>query len=226
MKIIGFSGKKQSGKTTAVNDLQSKLSKYEQINFADCLKELVFRYFAAPTKEYEHTIYDPFETKESKQQKHLCGKTYRELLQIIGTNMFRGLWPDIWIENYKFRIRTESRPAARIILTTDIRFLNEVKCIQDLGGHVIRLLRCPFPEDKHESETALDWLDGAYFNPPESETVKAIYKNHCFDAFIDNREMSIEQQNEAVWKLIQERGWLKEQGQPKSTLLPKERNEE
>ena len=147
MKIIAISGKKQSGKTTAIKDLQNKIDVCEALNFADCLKELVFSYFAAPIEEYKHTIHEPFMTEESKQLKHPCGKTYRELLQIIGTDMFRGLWPEIWIENYKFRagILCTDYPQELTILTVDVRFPNDVKCIQELGGHVIKLISLPEP---------------------------------------------------------------------------------
>ncbi len=214
MKIIAISGKKQSGKTTAIKDLQNKIDVYEVLNFADCLKELVFSYFAAPTEEYEHTVHEPFTTEESKQLKHPCGKTYRELLQIIGTDMFRGLWPDIWIENYKFRagILCTDYPQEVTILTADVRFPNEIECIQDLGGHVIRLLRNPF-NDQHESETALDnysLRDGGevVWNKVYNEGLQRMRSKPGFDAIVDNRNMDIPAQNKAVIELIKERKWL------------------
>lgn len=212
MKIIGFSGKKQSGKTTAVDflalKLQDSLGNFVEIRaFADCLKELVFRYLAAPTEEYKDTAYDPFTTEESKRRVHPCGKAYRELFQLIGTGWFRMIWPEIWVENYKFRIQIDP---PKVLLTPDVRFPNEVKCIQEMGGHVIRLLRAPFPEDKHESETALDGTESATIACQAVAKVGGTLYGAVglFDAIIDNRNMSIEQQNEAVWKLVNERGWV------------------
>ena len=208
MKIIAFSGKRGSGKTTAANGivlhLDANNAKWFRLDFADCLKEIVFRYFAALTPEYKYTIHEPFTDEQSKTRIHPCGKTYRELLLIIGTDMFRDLWPEVWVENYKFRTGVYEDD---IIITADVRFPNEVKCVQELGGHVIRLLRNPY-NDRHASETALDWLDGEYFNPPESNSAKNFYKNLHFDAFIDNREMSIKECREAVWKLVSERKWI------------------
>lgn len=217
MKIIGFSGKKQSGKTTAANFLCKKLypsAEVDILSFATALKELVFQYFVTPTKEFEQCVWEPFLSEDSKQKTHPCGKTYRELLQMIGMDWFRSIWPEIWIENYKFK--TSMAEVGEIILTPDVRFPNEVKCIQDLGGHVIRLLRAPFPEDKHESETALDNVEtftmaaAPQEGQAEGVVVTNIHNRHelMFDAIIDNGEMSIEQQNEAVWKLVNERNWI------------------
>ncbi len=78
--------------------------------------------------------------------------------------------------------------------------------VQEMGGHVIRLLRAPFPDDKHESETALDFAEMATLFPKSH-----YYKNTTpilFDAVLDNCKMTIAEQNEAVWDLIKERNWL------------------
>lgn len=208
MKIIAFSGKKQSGKDTSTRfligkqELWSNSQQVAIISFAGCLKELVFTYFAAPTEEYKRTMHEPFTTNESKKKTHPCGKTYREILQLVGTDWFRSIWPDVWIENYKFR--TGIDPDLSTILTPDVRFPNEVACVQQLGGHVIRLLRAPFPDDKHESETALDYT-GTFGLSPSNEVV--VYGKY-FDAIIDNRNMDVPTQNEAVWKLVKEKKWI------------------
>ncbi len=79
-----------------------------------------------------------------------------------------------------------------------------MKNIQDMGGHVIRLLRAPFPEDEHESETALDFAERDTidnYKPCDGHRIR-------FDAIIDNRKMTIPEQNEAVWKLVTERNWI------------------
>jgi hypothetical protein len=212
MKIIGFSGKKQSGKTTAIKHLQPILDA-EIINFADALKELITQFFV-PNADYgELGGAGLFEYEESKQELHPCGKTYRELLQLVGTDWCRTLWPDIWLENYKYGL---SCTGGEYVLTADVRFPNEVACIQQLGGHVIRLLRAPFPEDRHESETALDEIESIsiavyWSDDPDKEkrNLSPAYKNWpIFDAIIDNREMTIPEQNEAVWKLVTERNWI------------------
>jgi len=193
MRIIAFSGKKQSGKTTAVTDLWQRIGpeRLHQVDFADKLKRIVCTCFGA---EITHL----FGGTDSQKNKLLpCGKSGREVLQIVGTDWFRSLDPDCWVRAYRKCLACIKSNS--IVLTSDVRFPNEVKCIQDLGGHVIRLLRNPH-DDQHESETALDAM--------EIGTLKRRQPKLVFDAIIDNRNMTIAEQNEAIWKLTNERGWL------------------
>ena len=216
MKIIAFSGRKQSGKTTAVNDLWGKVDSPRILNFADALKWLILTNFMIPTEKMEFIgkgNIEAFDNEEYKNKVHPCGKTCRELLQLIGTDWFRAVWPDIWVANYKQGVYlTEMSNWTKTIITADVRFPNEVKCVQDLGGHVIRLLRSPH-DDQHESETALDNYslnkDGVYVtHRVYNEGKQRMRGKPGFDAIIDNREMSIEEQNEAVWKLVTDKGWV------------------
>jgi len=210
MKIIAFSGKKQSGKTTAGNDIEKRSCACVQINFADDLKKIVGHCFGATHKNLQGS-------DEDKNKILACGKTSREVLQIVGTDWFRSLDPDCWVNAYKVGVKklkdgfddiSEGSFDEGLIITSDVRFPNEVKCIQELGGHVIRLLRNPH-DDQHESETALDAIEydtGNVLAHPDKDFPEMT----LFDAVLDNREMTIEQQNEAIWKLINERGWLNE----------------
>lgn len=194
MKIIALSGKKQSGKTTAAQHLATKVAHYQMVNFADKLKQIVCDCLGA----------EPFEMEldEEKNRMLPCGKTVREALQLVGTDWFRNLDPLSWVRAYK----NNAQYSVRTIITSDVRFPNEVKCIQELGGHVIRLLRAPFAEeDQHESETALDLTESTTIL---SKEVGELCGGLIFDAIIDNREMTLEHKNEAVWKLINEKKWL------------------
>jgi hypothetical protein len=188
MKFIAFSGKKEAGKTTAVNDLAKRLiaddRKVNRVDFADELKNIIRTCFGAT----EEQLYGSNADKETKLT---CGKTARQLMQIIGTDCFRALDPDCWCRVLPLSdINAKAvRQMRGYFLCGDVRFPNEVKFIQDhYGGKVIRLTRCLVLYG-HESETALDDYDG-------------------FDAVVDNREMSIAQQNEYIWELLNEKGWL------------------
>lgn len=205
MKIIAFSGKKQSGKTTAVESLSERSCSGIQIDFAGHLKHIVRTCFGA-------THENLYGSDKDKNETLACGKTSREVLQIVGTDWFRSLDPDCWVNAYKANIKklkddfnniSEGSFDEGLILTSDVRFPNEVKCIQEMGGHIIRLLRNPH-DDKHESEIALDEME--MFSQSIDTATFAI--GTVFDAIIDNREMSIEEQGEAVWKLVTERGWI------------------
>ncbi len=210
MKIIAFSGKKQSGKDIAVADIARRPSISNAtfvLSFAHGLKRIVRTCFCDE--------YNPLETDEQKSRTLLCGKTAREVLQIVGTDWFRSLDSNCWVRAYRDSIERACNADRRqevLVLTPDVRFPNEVKCIQDLGGHVIRLLRAPFPDDKHESETALDAYEcltlGQKLTASEAVRLYCDEAHLRFDAIIDNREMTIEEQNEAVWKLVNEKHWI------------------
>lgn len=189
--ILGFSGKKQSGKTTAIEDLKKRLyDSYAVHNFADSLKIMVVQTLVpAGMKPANLSSIDWVET--NKDTLLPCGMTVRQALQFVGTDVFRTLWPDVWINAWKNRLPAFTGPkAVKWLLVADIRFLNEVQAIKDIGGHVIRLTRAPYNDD-HASETELDHV-------PEG----------TFDVVLDNNGMSIDQQNKAVWDIVFNSGWL------------------
>jgi len=108
--------------------------------------------------------------------------TAREVLQFVGTDMFRGIDSSVWVNACMRQIEQEDPEVA---LVSDIRFENEVKAIQDQGGFVIGLKRNPYKQaDQHASETHID---------------------KCFnlcDTVIDNTNLSIPQQNEQIYLAI------------------------
>jgi hypothetical protein len=110
--------------------------------------------------------------------------TAREVLQFVGTDMFRGLDPSIWINACMRQIEQES---PEIALISDVRFENEVHAIQDKGGFVIGLKRNPYKEaDQHASETHIE---------------------KCLDIcnlVIDNTNISIPEQNKQIYFAIKD----------------------
>jgi len=113
--------------------------------------------------------------------------TAREVLQYFGTNMCRKMKPDCWVHATINKIQHEQSLMAVI---TDVRFPDEVRGIQQVGGKVIRFLRNP-ENQQHESETALDGYDS-------------------FDEIIDNSEMNVVEQNQAVLEVLKKWGWFQE----------------
>jgi len=188
-KIIGISGHKQSGKTTAAKYLEDQIGA-EIVCFSDELKDMVCRYFGANED-------DLWGSDADKNKLLPCGKSGREVLQIVGTDWFRSLDPDWLVRAYKKKDFYWFN-----IITPDVRFLNEIQCIHDLGGIVIRLLRKPY-KDEHKSETALDWLDGLYYNPPRTKAAKKVYAGIDISRlhFVDNAKMTIDEQNKTVFEI-------------------------
>ena len=108
--------------------------------------------------------------------------TAREVLQFVGTNIFRSMYKNVWIDACLRQIEND---APEIALISDVRFENEVTTIQNKGGLVIGLKRSPYKKsDKHASETQVE---------------------KCFDlcdTVIDNSNLSIPQQNEQIYLAI------------------------
>lgn len=113
--------------------------------------------------------------------------TAREVMQFVGTEIFRRMYYNVWVDATIKKIKSDS-PYMAIIC--DVRFPNEADGIRKEGGKVLRLLRQPF-EDEHASETALD-----------------DYPIENYLAVVDNREMSIAEQNEEIKKVLSEIQWF------------------
>lgn len=238
-KIIGFSGKKQSGKNTAANFIYSlyminqNLCKKTKINnnglidvlknndteltidvneyylttsayldseiknivnqlnpyikiysFADILKKNICMDMLGLTYEqcYGTDVQKNEITDVHWQNKYL---TAREVMQVVGTDIFRSMKPNIWPDSTIKRIQEE---APELALITDCRFPNEVDAIQNSGGVVVRLTRDKHLSSDHISEVILD---------------KDRYDWENFDHIVDNNSMSIYEQCMALYSLLQ-----------------------
>jgi hypothetical protein len=80
--------------------------------------------------------------------------TARQVLQEVGTGIFRRMWSDVWNQACLREIRNSGVDVAFV---DDVRFPDEVFAMQAAGGFVLRLPRDVFGgQDVHESERALD----------------------------------------------------------------------
>ena len=134
----------------------------------------------------------PYHESDSKFIYHAPGPmTGREVLQFVGTEIFRRMSTNIWANATVNKILSE-QPELAII--TDCRFPNEVEAVQAAGGKVIRLLRDNGKGDKHLSETALD-----------------DYPMEKYDGVIDNKNFNIMENNEELINIILNKfEWFKE----------------
>lgn len=131
---------------------------------------------------------------KNKIQYHPSGPmTAREVMQYVGTDIFRKIYGNVWAESCIRKIQSES-PLLAVI--TDCRFPNEVEVVQAAGGKVIRLTRgMKSSKDAHPSETIL--------NPD-------VYDWNNFDAVLDNAgsEGTIGAQNTMLFQILQQWGWI------------------
>lgn len=112
--------------------------------------------------------------------------TARQVMQHIGTNIFRQIKNDVWSHATINKIQNES---AALAIIADCRFPNEVRAIQNAGGMVIKLTRNPY-NSNHESEVALD---------------EVAYPASNFDLVIHNENLSIQEQNIYVLNFLKKK---------------------
>lgn len=152
MVLVGLIGKKRSGKSTATDHLISKYG-FDEVSWAYPLKEIIGRELFNLTTEQ---LYGGDEHREVVIPE--WGMSSRQILQIVGTDMFRKYWPDFWVKVGIQRIhKLVSRDPHRRIVISDCRFPNECDTIKELGGKIIRIVRKDLTStDTHPSETAVD----------------------------------------------------------------------
>jgi hypothetical protein len=152
--IIGISGKRGSGKDTVAGIIQrlQPEKNWQILRFADKVKEIAALLTGLPL--------DTMHTQEGKRVfLPDYEMTVGQLQQRLGTEAIRGQLHDkAWI----FATMNQIRPEGNYLIT-DVRFPNEVGCIEEAGGIVLRLTGDPLSQlgdgtrdDSHSSECALD----------------------------------------------------------------------
>lgn len=157
MVLIGIAGQKGVGKDTVADFLVAHYG-FHKHAFADPIKEAVVTLFQL----------DPMQmlgdNKEKIDPRHNLSP--RQMMQIVGTDMFRNMVSqDFWTNHFKrWYLERESDN----IVVSDVRFQNEVDTIRALGGRVIRIKRHVESageirhtlQDSHPSETGVAALTG------------------------------------------------------------------
>lgn len=150
--IIGFTGKKGCGKTTAARHLVDNHN-FIKIGFKDAMiKEMRGNFqhtLNAIADVYQINVNDLFETKPP---------IMRKLMQEYGTEVRRGDSQDYWVKKFVHNLPNSSD--FPLICVDDVRFLNEAEIIKTLGGIVIRIELYDTREqgDGHVSETEMDMI--------------------------------------------------------------------
>lgn len=192
IKIIAFAGRKQSGKTTCsefvakyYNGTIEPFNSAKIYNFADPLKQDICMNILGLS--YSQCYGEDID-KNTPTQLVWDGKqlTAREVMQFVGTDVFRKMKHDVWASATIQKINND-KPSLAII--ADCRFPNEVEAVKEAGGIVIKLNRNPH-NSNHASETALD---------EENYSIKN------FDLVIYNENISIDEQNNMVISFLKKK---------------------
>ena len=147
-----------------------------------------------------HLLWEDMPCKQGETLYKTGLMTGREVMQYVGTEIFRKMYNDVWAGGTIKKIQAENPMFFAVI--TDCRFPNEVEAIQKAGGRVIRLTRNQNDKDVHESETVLD---------------RENYEWSNFDKVIDNDDMTISECNGVLRQTLEDWGWLGSMDQEQTT---------
>lgn len=181
--IIGFAGRARSGKTTLAKVLHEE-NNYKILTIANYLKKLCCKLLGDISlhelnrlKDNNIDISDRFviddnfiniinqetgigciEIKDELEKLGVYMTTVRAMLQIIGTDIIRKYYPDWHIRQLINEI--ETLPTDTDIAVDDVRFPNEKKEIEKVGGTVIFIMRPTMLSTvyNHPSENSLQWF--------------------------------------------------------------------
>jgi hypothetical protein len=149
MKVILISGKAGHGKDTLAGYMKKFMEmrgkKVLIIHYGDLLKYICKSLFGWDGKKDEK------------------GRT---LLQYVGTERVRALYPDYWVHFVKIMLDI-FHDEWDYVLIPDVRFPNEIKGMASFDPYIIRVVRPGFnmlteKQQKHASETALDGFDAPF----------------------------------------------------------------
>lgn len=170
--IIGLIGLMGSGKDTVGQHLVNNYG-YEVDSFAATLKDVTAQLFDwdrdkcegnTPESRHWREQPDPFWSEKMGRE-----WTPRLALQLLGTDVIRNnLHNDMWVDTVENRILKRNNST----VITDVRFPNEAKKIQEMGGKLIRVSRGKLPE---WYETASQVVAGLASSQVMENTYKGIH---------------------------------------------------
>jgi len=176
-KYIGLTGKAGSGKDYVENYLRELIMSMrgwtERIAFADGVREEVSTQVLAALGYETQTFGDVTDWQKPYTIEQ------RRLLQWWGTDFRRKQDPDYWVKygmSKAVELATRTMPTA--VVFTDVRFANEAKAIQELGGQVFEVIapdsvrreRTGGVETPSHASEDMDFeVDGLILNPVDGK---------------------------------------------------------
>jgi len=127
ISLSGFAG---SGKSTMASEF--KKYGFEEISYASTLKDFISWLCSLPRDMVEGATPESRKWREEIQPQ--LGYSVRELLQLVGTNIFRRyISEDFWIRLQKKNLKGRK-------ICSDSRFLNELIFMEENNAIIIRIL--------------------------------------------------------------------------------------
>ena len=178
-RIIAFAGRKRSGKGMLAKGMREHSPNVVIIAVADSLKFLCCKLlnrtydelnqmkddgttFEAKVDDYwVSTIKHEVKISDNIIRNEIGGRVFtnvREVLQIIGTDLIRKYSPDWHIDKTIERIKSYGDD--KIVVIDDVRFPDEKRRIEEIGGDVYFIIRPNYWDvSNHPSEKALKYTD-------------------------------------------------------------------
>lgn len=154
--IIAFGHRRRVGKDTATQILIEEFAKRGiravRSSFADNLKEECNRLFGHAGLQGPEYYEEHPELKERVLPS--LGLSPRDIWIQVGSRL-RDVYPYVWID----LALTCQESDSQITIVSDMRYLNEVERIQELGGHVVKITRLVAPVHDDEADSALANFD-------------------------------------------------------------------
>lgn len=220
--IIGLAGRKESGKTELA--LICNEYGYKTISFATPLKTLIANLLGITIKQVNELkkvnntyVLQNMDLVFLSQEtdipldivKEKCGeksfKNTREIMQYIGTDLIREYNPNWHVNKTKETILLDKEQSYVI---DDVRFPNERKMIEELGGTCWFIVRPKLDNvSNHLSETALKWqeFENIIINDKSLE-----YLKYRWNIFIeDDYNESLKSRNKVLYKLYGDKDNIK-----------------
>lgn len=155
--LIGFIGKKGSGKSTAADYIKDNMN-YVEKSFAECLKKACQNIFMLSDQQINGDLKEVPDPRWN-------GCTPRKMFQFIGTDLFRnqlnniipGIQKDVFVRHFElWYLNVVKKNENAKIVVTDIRFQNEADLIKKYDGTIIKIMKRDLELDLHKSETEMD----------------------------------------------------------------------
>ena len=157
--LIGLSGRAGSGKDTTANLLIGEFLKQgaqvKTLAFAGKLKEVICDVFGLDLVVFEDRL------MKNNPMMALGGRTPREVAQFLGTEAFRSIRSEVWVDCAMRQARKYLAQGISVIVT-DCRFLNEADAISSYGGHIVSLVRDSVEVYDHPSENSISVIKSQF----------------------------------------------------------------